>query len=181
MILMQQQLIQNPPIVLADRKNPKRPPLRSRVDVESAYFAYRWRHRPASQPLVFDLLTLRRPITTTTMADYMLVFMLQKILNLSVLPGQNILLLCHYAEQKKDYGQPTSYFRLLLVFGFCFYFLFVYSAQASCACSTTYRPGIWTTACWAVYNRSIWTQIFLKRCRGWTGEKKTVLGRVDMA
>ena len=32
--------------------------------------------------------------------------------------------------------------------------------------STTYRPGIWTTACWVVYNGSVSMQIFLKRCRG---------------
>ena len=29
--------------------------------------------------------------------------------------------------------------------------------------SATYRPGIWTTECWVVYNGSIWTQIFLKK------------------
>ena len=35
------------------------------------------------------------------MVDYMLVFMLQKILSLSGLQGQNIMLLCHYTERKR--------------------------------------------------------------------------------
>ena len=35
---------------------------------------------------------------------------------------------------KKDYGQPTSNFHLV-VFGFSFYCLFVYGAQALCSCS----------------------------------------------
>ena len=35
------------------------------------------------------------------MADYMLVFVPQKILSLSGLPGQNFLLLCRYAERKR--------------------------------------------------------------------------------
>ena len=62
------------------------------------------------------------------MADYMLVLVLQKILSLS---GQNILLLCYYAEQKKDYGQPTRHFHILIVvFGFFFFSRFVYSVQA---------------------------------------------------
>ena len=53
-------------------------PLRSCIDGESAYFAYRWCHRPTPQPLAFDLLTLWHLITTT-MADNTLVFVLQKI------------------------------------------------------------------------------------------------------
>ena len=78
-------------------KNPKTLPLCSLVYGESAYFAYQWRHRPAPRPLAFDLLHPRRLITTTTktIADYMLVFVLQKILSLFGLRGQNILLLCH--------------------------------------------------------------------------------------
>ena len=39
-------------------KNLKTPPLRSRVDGESAYFAYLWLHRPTPRPLAFDLLVL---------------------------------------------------------------------------------------------------------------------------
>ena len=38
--------------------------------------------------------------------------------------------------------------------------------------SATYRPGIWTKACWIVNNGSIWTQIFLKRCQGRQGKKR---------
>ena len=45
------------------------------------------------------------------MADYMLVFMPQKILSLLGLLGQNIILLCHYAQQK---SHRTNHFRLLL-------------------------------------------------------------------
>ena len=42
---------------------------------------------------------------------------------------------------KKDYGQPTSHFCLLLIlFGFSFYCLFVYSTQALCACSISSSP-----------------------------------------
>ena len=84
-------------------KNPKTPLLCSHVDGESRYFTYRWRHCPASRLLAFDRGTPRRLITTTTttttMADYMLVLVLQKILRLSGLLVQNILLLCHYAER----------------------------------------------------------------------------------
>ena len=92
-------------------ENLKTLPLHSRVDGKSEYFGY----RPIPQPLAFDLLIPWHIITTTTMVDYMLVFVPQKILSLL---GQNIMLLCHYAEPK-DYGQPTSHFHLLLgVFGF---------------------------------------------------------------
>ena len=70
-------------------------------------------HRPSPRPLAFDLLTLRRLITattTTTMEDYMLVLVLQKILSLSELLEQNILLLCHYAEQKRIMDNPLAIF-----------------------------------------------------------------------
>ena len=96
-------------------KNPKTMPLRSRVDGKSAYFAYRWRHRPTPRPLAFDLLTLHCLITTTTtMADYMLVFALKKILSLSGLLGQNIMLLCHYAEQKRIMDNRLAIFVFFL-------------------------------------------------------------------
>ena len=74
-------------------------PLRSRMDSGSAYFAYRWRRRPAPRPLAFDRLTLQR-LTTTTIVDYMFVLVLQKIFSLSELLGQNILLLCHSLSEK---------------------------------------------------------------------------------
>ena len=62
----------------------------------------------AIAPLL-DLFTRRHltTTTTTTTVDYMLVFVFQKILSLSGLLGQNILLLCCYAERQKDYGKPT--------------------------------------------------------------------------
>ena len=114
----------------------------SRVDSKSAYFVYWWHHRPAPPPQNNNNnnggLRARvgaaediEPIRVTT-AKY---------------------------SEKKDYGQPTSHFLLLVVFSFFFYCLFVYSEQTVCACSVS-------TACWVVYNRSVWTQIFLKRCRG---------------
>ena len=65
----------------------------------------------------------------------MLVFMLQKVLRLLGLLGHNSLLLCHYAEREKDYGQLTSHFRLLLVvLSFSVYCLFKYSVQDLSAC-----------------------------------------------
>ena len=49
---------------------------------ESAYFVCQWRNRPTPRPLTLDLLTPRHLITTTTtMVDYMFVFMPQKILD----------------------------------------------------------------------------------------------------
>ena len=94
-------------------KNWKTLPLCSCLDGESTIFVFWWRHRSTPWPLAFVLLTLRSLITTATMtADYMLVFVLQKILSLSGSLRQNIQLLCQYAEQKKDYGWPTSHFRL---------------------------------------------------------------------
>ena len=99
----------------------------------------------------------------------------------------NILLLCYYAE---DYGQPTSHFHLLLVvFGFSFYCLFVYSVQVLCGnrlssfwliSSATYRPGIWTTACWVVYSGSFGCKYSWNDAMEDRG-KKIVLVRVDMA
>ena len=134
-------------------------------------FSFGQRHRPTPRPLAFDLLTPWRLITTITMADYMLVFVLQKILSLLGLLGQNIMLLCHYAEQKRIMDNRIRHLILDPArSAFSFYCLFVYSVQALCSCSVsspflvTYRPGIWTKVCWVVYYESIWMQIFLKRC-----------------
>ena len=152
-------------IILADRPNGSRkrtflkPGLTVKkfkkvapLDSESAYFAYRWRHRPIPRPLAFNLLTPLCLITTTTtttpMAEYMLAFVLQKVLSLLGLLGQNIILLCHYAEQNRRMDNHIRH----IVFWWI--------------SSTTYRPGIWTTACWVIYNGSIWMQIFLKWCQG---------------
>ena len=87
------------------------------------------------------LLTLRHLITTktTTMADNILVFVLQKILSLLWLLGQNILLLCRYAERKRITDKRLTVF----VFFLCsvsFYCLFVYSVQALCTCSVSSSP-----------------------------------------
>ena len=50
---------------------------------------------------------------------------------------------------KKDYGQPTSHFHLLLVvFGFSFYCLFLYSAQALCKCSISSSPFLVNFKCY---------------------------------
>ena len=141
----------------------------SQLDSESAYFAYRWRYRPTSRSAAFDLLTSRRLITTTTMVDYMLVFVLQKLWSLLGLVGQNIMPLCHYAEQK---SHCTSHFRLLLVvFGFSFYCL--YTARKLFAQALYLLLHFWwISSCWVVYNGSIWTQIFFNRCQGRWGEKR---------
>ena len=63
-------------------KNPKTQPSCSRVQSESTYFPKRWRQQPIPRPLTSDLWTPRRLITTT-MVDYMLVFVPQKISSLS--------------------------------------------------------------------------------------------------
>ena len=67
-------------------KNTKSQPSPFHVDSKSAYLPKRWHHRPTPRPLDSDLWTPQRPITTTTtttMADYMLVIVPQKILRLS--------------------------------------------------------------------------------------------------
>ena len=121
---------------------------------------------------------------TSSPCDYTLVFMLQKISSVSGLLGQNILLLCCYAEQKRLMDN---------IHHIIFFFLCSVSSSTVCLCtvcklytqapslrlhfwwisSATYRPGIWTTACWVVYNWSVLMQIFLKRCRGRRGGKRS--------
>ena len=110
-------------------KNQKMLPSHSRVDSESAYFEYRWRHRPTLRP--------HNPTTShnhnnengglhacVCAAEDIEPIRVSRVKYSAPLP-------LHWA--KKDYGQPTSHFRLLLlVFGFSFYCLFVYSAQALC-------------------------------------------------
>ena len=97
--------------------------LSSCVNSESTYFAYQWRHHP---PLTSSLWPLnpRRLITTTTttMADYMLVFILQKILSLLGLLRQNVMLLCHNAEWKKimdNYIRHIICVQFLLLLSVC--------------------------------------------------------------
>ena len=151
-------------------KHLKTPPLRSHVDGESAYFAYWWHHRPIPRPLAFNLLTPWHLITTTTttMADYMLVFVLQKILSLLELVGQSVMLLCNYAEQK---SHCTSHFHLpLVVFGFSFYCLFVYSTSFLANLKSLSRLQ------WIHLDANI-----LQPKPRKTGGKKIVLVRVEMA
>ena len=80
---------------------------------------------------------------------------LQKILSLSGLRGQNILLLCHYTERKRIMDDQLAIFVFLLC-SFSSSTLFVYSVRAICICSSSslflvnfkrpYRPGISTKA-----------------------------------
>ena len=124
----------------------KTPPLRSCVDSESTYFACWWHHRPLNPR---HLIT-----TTTTTTDYMLVFVLQRILSSSgllVLCSVSPSTVCLYTAHKLYAHAPA----LLL----CFWWIL----------SATYRPGIWTKVCWVVSNGSIWTQLLLKRCWGRKG------------
>ena len=136
-------------IILADRPNGscKRTFLKPGLRVEKcenaarAFSFGRWipilceSITPSPHPSTSPLWPLN-PVTTTTttMADYMLVFVPQKILSLSGLIGQNIYAPLPLCWVKKDYGQPTSHFLLLLLLVFC---LFLYSVQALCACSVS--------------------------------------------
>ena len=98
-------------------------------------------------------------------ADYMLVLVLQKILSLFGSPGQNILLLCCYTERKRIMDNCIRhiicvlFLRILTVCLQLLLFLLVNFKRRL-------HAGTWTTACWVVYNGSVWTQIFLKWCRG---------------
>ena len=77
---------------------------------------------------------------------------------------------------KKDSGQAHTphHFRstakgFLLLLSVCI-------QRASCMSMLRlffYRPEIWTKASWVVYNGSIWTQVFLKRCQGRQGKKQS--------
>ena len=170
--------------LVSGRKNQKTLPLGSRVDSESAYFAYRWRHRPTPRPLAFDLLTPQHLITTTTtttVVDYMFVFVPQKILSLLGLLGQNFKRLRNYAKRKRIMDNRLAIFLFFLLCSVspstvCLSTVHVLYAHATSLLlrfcwisSATYGPGIWTTAFWVIYNGSVWTQIFLKRCWGRRG------------
>ena len=107
-------------------------PLCSCLDSKSTHFEYQWRHRhrPTPQLLAFNPLTPRQLIKTTTMADYMLVFVLQKILSPLGSLGQRVINLI-IGPHKRFWFPHTSHFHLLLlVLGFFFYCLLVYSLQA---------------------------------------------------
>ena len=76
---------------------------------------YQWHHRPTPRPLAFDPPRLIIT-TTTTMVDYMLVFVPQKILSLLGLLGQNITLLCHYPQWKRI---MDNWIAIFVIFLFC--------------------------------------------------------------
>ena len=150
-------------------KHLKTLPLFSRVDVESAYFAYRWRHRPAPRPRAFHLWTPRCPITTTTAAveDFVLVLVLQKISSLSELVDD--------AEQRRIMDD-----RLTKSSSCCVWFLLLLSVclQRASIVGDFQAPPIGWNMNYSVlsrYSGSIWTQIFLKRWRRRRGTKRCVL------
>ena len=144
-------------------------------------------HRFGQQICILRPAPRRLITTTTTMADYMLVLVLQKIFSLSGLLGENILLLCHDAEWKRIMDNWAAIFVFFLLCSFssstvCLYTvckLYVHAPPLLLSfwwiSSATYRPGVWTTVCWAVFSWSMWTQIFLERCRGRRGEDRLSL------
>ena len=102
-------------------RNPTTQPSCFHMDGESAYFPKRWRHRPAPRPLVSDLWT-PRCLTTTTTADDMLVFMLQKMLSLlaTYMPCSR----AWVAAAVRPHHRSTHLHLLLVVFSFSVYVLF---------------------------------------------------------
>ena len=60
------------------------------------------------------------------MADYMLVFVPQKILSPLGILGQNIMLLCQYAERKSIVDNQLAIF---IIFLFCFSFYCLYTVR----------------------------------------------------
>ena len=124
---------------------------------------------------------LWRRLITTTMADYMVVFLLEKILCLLGLLSQNIMLLCHHAEQKR--------LRHRQLHSDCFLLLFICIQRSSFLCmlpplplrfrwiskknSATYTPGTWSSVFESYWDGSVWTQMFLKRCQGKRRKKRS--------
>ena len=98
--------------------------------VNTLFWILVWVEKSESAALVFScgqriptLCVLMMP----TMEDYMLVFVPQKILSLSGLLGQNILLLCHYAERKRIMDHQLDIF--------IFFFLCSLSPSTVCLCT----------------------------------------------
>ena len=99
--------------------------------------------------------------------------------------GQNIMLLCHYAEQKRIMDNRLAIFIFFLFClvspsAICFYTVHKLYAHALSLLlrfwwisSATYWPRIWTTAWWVVFNGSVWMQIFLKQCQGRQRKKRS--------
>ena len=93
---------------------------------------YPWRHRPTPRPLMMPsphpLTSSLWPLHPATSHNNCNNFVLQKILSLSGLLGQNIMLLCHYAEQKRIMDNRICHIILEPPRrGSFFYCLFVYS------------------------------------------------------
>jgi len=87
---------------------------------------------------------LRHVTATTTLANYILVFMLQKLLSLLAL------LMFVYSAQK------MSFLRMLKVFSS------VFSVSLWQNYSTTYWSGMYTTSFWVGFSGFMCTQIFLE-------------------
>ena len=160
-------------------KKLKMPPVHSRVDSEPVYVMYRWSHRPAPRPL--NPATSHNNNKNNNNGGLHACVHAAEDMEPIRVTRQNTLLLCHYAEWKS-----------MIVFLLC-------SVSPSTVClytahklyahapslllhfqsNSTPRPGIWTKACWVVYNRSVWMQIYLKRRSG-RRRKIIVLVRVFM-
>ena len=113
----------------------------------------------------------------------MLVFMLQKILSLLGLLGQNIMLLFHSTEQKKDYGTPHMPHNLCSIFPstVCLYTACKFYAHAPLlflCFLVNFKRHLFIGLEYELKHvesftdGSVWTQIFLKRCQGRWGGKR---------
>ena len=109
------------------------------------------------------------------MADYMLVLVLQKILSLSGLIGQNILLLCHHAEWKRIMDDRRAIFVFLLCSvsssTVCLYTACKLYAHAPSLLlhfgwisSATHSPGIWSKECFPMMPRKMGGKDSFGRC-----------------
>ena len=147
-------------------------------------------HRPTPQPLAFNLLISQRLITTTTttMADYMLVFALKKILSLLGLLGQSILLLCHYAERKRIMDNRLAIFVFFLLCSVSSSTVWLYTVASfmrmlrllfSVFVEFQAPPVGWNMN-YSVLSRFQWIRLdtnILEKMPRKTGGKKTVLAR----
>ncbi len=87
---------------------------------------------------------------TTTTADYMLVFVLQKLLSLLALLKQNICVLCWVCTQR------ARFMHMLQVF------FSVFSLSLWHNYSTTYWSGMYTTSFWVVFSGLCVRRYFLR-------------------
>ena len=112
---------------------------------------------------IFIIFIARRVIKTTTKADYRLVLVRQKQLSLLRLLQQNLLLLYYWSSSSRVMGlvckQRVSFIRMLNGFSSGF------SVLMWRRYSTTYKPGICTTAFWVVSMNQSGRRYFWKRRR----------------